>query len=244
MSKADRLLTLSNPNGVDLTTVAGAASETHGLGRRRARTEEEIKEGLPHWGLQDTVTGTQSRDYRRRTNSIEEVAAAAGPRRVSADKIERLDDWAWLAARLKIAGDKSAFWEVWRCLRIYAVQTADKQRWPAQVEGLAPRDAKGKPIPGQSAELIFYIEPLAALVVRADAEPDRFTRIPGAHALHMRVEPEIWDRVLEPKYQALCMKYELLVNSALSWMNRCIVEGNEEREEPTKPGSRKSRGGR
>jgi hypothetical protein len=188
--REDQLIAFLVARGVDFEHVAGSSSDTKGEARRRRLTKEERKEAdkakRPP-DVSETVSGNQTRVYKRPHWSLQELALAAKGMSVAP----------WLAVSLSIANDRTAIPHLVRELRVEAAHVARKESWPAVVP-----DVNGKPLE--------YFEGLIRLVLLEEEHRGRFVQAQPApvHAWLMDVTEKTWDQALAPKYAKLQQRYE------------------------------------
>jgi hypothetical protein len=129
-------------------------------------------------------------------------------------------DFPWLAARFSFASDWSAYWPLWFELCRQAVRLGKREGWPAQVQGLLPRDAEGEPLRGASPRRQHYLEELTLLVLDQEAHPRLFRAEPRLYAWALEVEQTTWCAVLAPRYNALRAVYARWLTSARAEIGR------------------------
>jgi hypothetical protein len=194
---AAQLISLANARGVDLVRAAGAATETEGIARKRALTEEEKKQGIRD--VRETAAGRETRTYRQGAWSFAELgqAAAAGGVRGAP----------WQAIRYSIMGDRSCEGTLHLSLAIEANFLARRDWWAPQVVGC---DGQRK----------FYREELAMLVLDADLHRQYFAWAPQLYAVYMAVDGAIWNRDLESQFASLNAKYQSWISTAMGGIQR------------------------
>jgi hypothetical protein len=224
LMRADELVVLASAHGIDLTHVAGAASNTRGAASKRSLTREERRKRMEeHLGLEiePSVRGNGSRTYRRPQWSLAEIGQAA----------EGVPELPWLAACYSWGGDSSCYWTLWWGLSYQAQRLGRREGWQPRVMGRAPRDPKtGKPIVGAKGEPRFYLLELAQMVLDEDAHKWAFAAWPGLHAAYLQVEDATWARILAPRYEMLQGKYESWLATAKTLIQRKLAEEAEETE--------------
>jgi hypothetical protein len=170
-------------------------------------------------GIDLGATGKRGKGHEELLAGVEVVPTAEGqggpgarqPYRSSAAVYDR-DDPPWLAARYSFAADERAYWPLWNALVFQAQRLARREDWSPQVRG-----ARG--------ELQFYLLELATLVLDEQAARPLFVAAPVLYALYMRVEPETWQQVLEPRYRSLCGCYARWLDVARQTIGRWCEEG-------------------
>jgi len=201
--KAEDLVALVAAHGVDLQHVAGSASDTHGIARRRQRTKDERRGGLP---IRDTVIGHESRVYRRPAWSHAELGMAARD-------VPRMP---WLAICYCYAGDSTGYPELHRGLMREALKIATRDGW-----SMYERDRTGQKRYAPIAEL-------AALVLDKDAHKRIFieARAHGVvlEALCLNVPDEIWSTRYERRFDTLDQHRERWLAEARGIIQRWLRE--------------------
>jgi hypothetical protein len=150
----------------------------------------------------ETVTGTQTRVYRKPVWSHQELALAAKGMALTP----------WLAISFSIARDGSARPFLVRELRVEAAHLARQENWPDTV-----RDVE--------TEALHYVEPMIQLLLDEEEHRGRFIQAQPApvHALLMNVTERTWDKVILPKYLVLQRKYEGWLCEGRSLVRRRIM---------------------
>jgi hypothetical protein len=201
--RAAELVTLAAAHGIDLTHVAGNASDTHGVARKRRLTAKEVKARKDEGRgtrVEETASGSGSQVYRRPAWTAAELGQAA-------HLVPRMP---WLAACYSLAGDLSAYKELHRGLTYEAIEMAGKEDWPWRVKK-------------SHGAMDFYIEPLTALVLDFEAHKSFFEAAPALYAHYMGVDMEVWDGALAARYARLHNKFERWYAVALGMIQRKIV---------------------
>lgn len=186
--KAEDLIALAAPRGIDLKRIAGMSTPTRGVSvRHRRRTAIEIAGGIE---VQITARGANTRTFRPPTWSVAELGQAAqGVPRVP-----------WLAARFALAGDDNSWWELHSALVDEAKKLRRHYQWSAQIVGL-----DGQPR--------FYLEDLAQLVLDEERHAPMFAaapataKAPSLYAVYMRIEEALWSRRVFERFDLLKLKY-------------------------------------
>lgn len=196
--RPDELVALYTPHGVDLQHVAGAASNTKGVARKRIMGPEERKraKGRP---ITETAEGDSTRVMRPRTWSHAEVGICAGglelkskgkpARGPNGDYLVRCPQMPWLAICYIAGGDRDGYKELHRGLTLKAVDCAKAGRWQWQV-------------PLVNGGRAYYLERLAELVLDTEGCPAHFAEAAkelvqwSPHAIYMGVAEEVWQKPL------------------------------------------------
>lgn len=199
MNAAD-LIQLAQARGIDLKYVAGAASRTDGIARKRQRTKEEIDHGLP---LRESVTGRQTRVYRRPSWTVAELGQAANG----------LGAVPWAALCYSVAGfcEPNEYKVLWHALANEAGRLSRRENWPMEV---VCEDGKRR----------CYREHLAKLVLIEEANRHFFAAAPQLYAIVMEVPAPVWDRQLSDPFRSLKSAYERWLGIGLSVIGRWIRE--------------------
>jgi len=198
--KAAELVSLAAAHGIDLTHVAGNASELHGPARKRRLSPAEIKLRKDlHIGLEvvPTAQGAGSHVYRRPTWTAAELGQAA----------QGVGRMPWLAACYSFAGDSTGYPELHRGLMMEALRIATAEKWPMRVIG-------------RDGSMQFYVAELAQLVLDADAHKWIFTAAPSMYAICMRMEEEIWATTMSRRFTSLHVRYEGWLATAQGMIQR------------------------
>lgn len=193
---AQELVTLAATRGIDLAHVAGNASDTKGVARRRTRTLTERRLGLH---VVESAEGTETRSSRAPYYSHAELglAAAALPR------------MPFLALQYSIAGHCDDFGQLHRGLMVEELALATRERWPWQVEKFD--GTRG-----------WYAQELAGLVLDADRHGPIFRESPGLYAVYLGVSEEVYRVKMEPLYRSLANEHGRWIATALGWIQRRI----------------------
>lgn len=194
MKTVEDLIAIATAHGIELQYIAGAASNTKGVARRRKRTRMEVRLGLE---VVETVDGRQTRSSRRPAWSIAELGQAAGG----------VPETPWNAAFYSLAGDRDLYWALWLPLANEAFRIARRERWAARVRG-------------EDGRLMFYQPDLACLVLDEDAHQDIFARAPGLYACCLGVTQAVWDSALESKFRSVKGSYRRWLDIALGMIQR------------------------
>ncbi|MGO9038872.1 MAG: hypothetical protein ACLQKH_12890 [Steroidobacteraceae bacterium] len=177
---------------------AGAATETHGIARKRERTRLEVNLGID---VQETASGRESRTYRRPAWSMAELAQAA-----AAGGVHGV---AWLAVRYSVAGDASCAEELHGALAYHAQLIGRRESWPPRVMSL---DGNPK----------FFREELAAMALDEDAHRHYFAAAPALYAVYMGVTPAVWEQTLTGPFHSLKAKYSSWISIACAGIQRAL----------------------
>lgn len=194
---AQELVTLAATRGIDLAHVAGNASDTHGIARRRTRTPTERRLGLH---VVETAEGAETRSSRAPYYSHAEFGLAAAG-------LQRLP---FLALQYSIAGHCDDFGELHRGLMVAELKLATRERWPWQVEKF-------------DGSRSWYAQELAGLVLDADRHALIFRDSPGLYAVYLGVSEEIYRVKMEPLYRTLANEHGRWLATALAWVQRRIT---------------------
>jgi hypothetical protein len=192
----EQLIGLANARGVDLKRVAGAATEIHGIARKRERTPLEVGLGVD---VRKTVNGRETRVHRRPAWGLAELATAAAAGHVHGAP--------WLAVRYSIAGDASCADDLWSSLFYQATLIGRREGWPARITGL-------------DGQYHFFRERLSELVLTVDMHRHYFDAAPVLYAVCMDVTPVVWDQVLSSPFRSLKTRYQGWIDSALAGIRR------------------------
>jgi hypothetical protein len=195
---AAALVQLAQARGIDLKYVAGVASKTDGVARKRQRTELEIELGMH---VRETVTGRQSRTYRQPTWTVAELGQAA----------RGLSPVPWAAALYSFAGSRDGYWILWHALANEAHRLARRENWPPRVVY-------------EDGERRFYREELAEFVLTWDAHRHFFVAAPQLYAICLKVTPAVWEQQLRDPFRSLQGSYERWLSIARAAIGRWINE--------------------
>ena len=202
--RADELIVLATAHGIDLKHLAGNASNVFGVARKRPRTPEERRLGMP---IEVTVRAAGSRSSRRHEGASAEVGQAAGG-------IPRIP---WLAACYSIAGDTSGYAELHRALMVKELRIATDQNWPMMVTKRGGRRG-------------YYQAELAALVLDVDRHRPMFTAAPALYALCVDVDQDIWTRSVARWFADLTLEYQRWLDISRAIIARWIRDEGEENQ--------------
>jgi hypothetical protein len=194
--------------GVDFEYTAGNASNLEGDASRRRMTRSERKAAVDQGSttqVTDTVTGTQTRVYRKPVWSHQELALAAKGMALTP----------WLAVCFTHGRDISAREHLFHELHVESAIFARKEHWPTSVH-----DAAGK--------VLFYHAPLIDLLLTQQLHGGRFTHAQAqlllpVEALLLNVTETIWERYLSDKYLRLQQKYEAWLAEGRSLVRQRIM---------------------
>lgn len=201
---AASLVKLAAAKGIDLTHVAGVASDLTGIARERRLTAAERKrrnEDKLSLEIQETVVARESRTYRRPAWSHGELGMAA----------KGLGVVPWCAALYSYAGAKDCYLVLLSALRAESIRLSRREHWPVRV-------------PTEDGRMQFYCEQLAQLVLDEDALKHLFAAAPQLYAIYMGVTPPIWDKQLYDPYRSLKTVYEQWLGMARGVIARWICE--------------------
>lgn len=186
--------------GVDFQHVAGIASKLDGIAKKRSRTDDERKLGLP---IRDTAQGHQTRVYRRPAWSVAELGqAACGMGLIP-----------WTAALYSFAGARDGHYLLWNALVNEAQRLAKRENWPSRVSG-------------EDGQPQYFREALADLVLLEDANRDLFTAAPQLYWVFMKVPDIVWEKQLSEPYGSLKVSYDRWLSIARSVISRWINENH------------------
>jgi hypothetical protein len=194
---AAQLVGLAQARGIDLSHVAGVASNVDGIAQERSLTLDEKKLGIRDVRL--TVRGRETRSARRPSWSAAELSQAAAG----------LGPVPWNAALYSFAGAKDGYWLLWHALASEAHRLARRESW-------APRVTKA------DGSQSFFRESLAELVLVVDANRHLFVAAPTLHAIYMGVNPAVWDQQLDDPFRSLKAAYERWLTIARVEIGRWI----------------------
>ncbi len=203
---AAELLCIATAHGINLKYVAGVASKTDGIARKRVLTHLERKARRKEklsMDVDPTASGKGSRTYRRPAWSIAELGQAA----------HGLPKRPWLAAQYSWAGDRT--YETWTDLfwglAAYADNAASREGWPATVRRL-----DGRPRP--------YVHELVQLTLEEQGDFRRhFMEHAGPlHAAYMNVGPNVWSKTLADPFDNIKGRYEAWLATARRAIQRRI----------------------
>lgn len=232
MKPAD-LVALYAAHGIDLEHVAGVASNTDGVARKRRMGKEERKQakGRP---IVETADGTSDRIIRPRAWSHAELGICAGGlvigasgdpiRNADGEYEARLPRMPWLAICYHAAGDRSGYKELHRGLTLEAIHLASRHNWSWQIERT-------------NGEKDYYLERLTELVLDDDGchpaflEPvtdsagiAHFTVSIRRYAIYMGVTDEVWSKPLYGHFESIKAHYQGWLATAKGvigqWMQR------------------------
>jgi hypothetical protein len=196
--RAAELITIAGTKGIDLKSIAGNASNTWGVARKRDRTREEIYLGID---VEPTAVGKESRVMR----PAQWTSAEAG---MAAFEVPRMP---WLAARYSWARDTSNYRELHAGLTSVAFDLKEKDRWPWRVTKL-----NGSPG--------YYIEELGQLVLGFEMYKSEFLKYPVLYAACLGVSDEVWAATLSRCFASLHGKYERWLGIVQSLMGQWLRE--------------------
>jgi hypothetical protein len=212
--RAEDLIALAAPRGIDLKHIAGMSTPTRGVSvRQRHRTSVEITDGID---VRITVRGSSTRTLRPPVWSVSELGQAAR-------NVPRIP---WLAARFAVAGDNSSWWELHTALVSEARKLRRQHEWPAQLTGL-----DGQPR--------FYLEDLAQLVLDEERHAPLFAaapataKAPSLYAVYLRIEEELWSRRVFERFDLLKLRYLGWRDSALAMIQQKLSQRSESDEQQT-----------
>jgi hypothetical protein len=206
--KAAELVSLAAAHGIDLTHVAGNASDLYGVARTRRLTplQRKLCDVLKiSREVTPTAQGAGSRVYRRPAWTAAELAQAA----------QGLERMPWLAARYSFAGDSSGYRELQAGLMMQVLRIGTAEKWSMQV-------------PGRDGSMQYYQAELAALVLDAERDKWMFLKAPAMYAHCMRMEEEIYATKMAHRYSSLQLWYEGWLHAAESWMQRRITNASDD----------------
>lgn len=210
------MVALAAAHSIDLGHVAGIASDTHGIAKKRQRTKAERRENIP---IRDTVTGRESRIYRRPAWTHADLgfcAAGGSMRAADGREVYRADRGVprmpWLAVCYSYAGDSTGYPELHRGLMREGLKIATREGW-----AMYERDRAGQKRYAPIAEL-------ASVVLDADAHPAIFAAAPLLFAVCLNVPDEIWSTRYESRYRTLKDQYERWLAIARGIIGRWITE--------------------
>lgn len=196
--KADELFALASAHSIDLTAVAGNASDIFGIAARRPRNSEERRERRP---VRETVEGKESRVIKPRMWTHAELAQALGG-------LERMPT---LAAFYSFEQDDKNTDELFRGLLSVALKMADTERWPVRIAMNGDNTPYG------------YIARITALVLDVDRHRPYFTAAPTLFVAYMSVNDLVWYSKLARCYLGLHNWYDGWLDAARGYVNRALV---------------------
>lgn len=175
--KAEELISMAAAHGIDLPRVAGNSSNLKGRARVRRRTEEECDRKV---GVVETVTGHESRVYRRPAWSLAELGQAA----------QGVPEREFRAACYAFAHSMSYLWTIHADLVKEARELQRRHHWPDTV-----RD-----IHGIKKE---YLEHVCKLVLDEDASPNLFKLCDPLYAIYLAIPEQTWEREVHERFAVI-----------------------------------------
>jgi hypothetical protein len=211
---------LVNARGVDFMHVAGAASRTDGVARKRKLTRAEIKirrELKLSLKIEPSAKGSGTRVSREPSWQIDLARALRGVRRMPE-----------LAVYFSLAGWLGEFEELHRGLMHSQLKEMNRDRtWPMVVEYSS----------GRLGEPYDYVPRLATLVLIADAFKQSFLDAEGLHGNWtpyslIGMDEALWERQLNGRYVFLRHEYESWYKEGIRMIQRAYgVEAHADDEE-------------
>jgi hypothetical protein len=203
----ETLITLVNARGIDLQHVAGNASNTHGIAKKRRLSAQEIKlrkELKLALSIEPTVQGANTRSSRAPRLPQAELAHAL-------HGVPRMPE---LALYYSLAGWLGGFEELHRGLMLKQLQDANREKdWPLVVPYLG----------GRMGEPHDYVSKLATIVLVEDAHKNEFIIAPHLPFAYMGMEEAVWDKLLAGRYHQLKQQYENWYEIALGMSRRRMM---------------------
>jgi hypothetical protein len=193
---AASLVKLAAARGIDLSHIAGVASDLQGIAKQRKYSPTVLKSRRErHLNLEvsETGRGRETRTYRQAQWSVADLGMAA----------KGLGAIPWAAALYSFAGSRDGYWLLWHALANEAHRIGRREYWPPRV---LQEDGRRR----------FFRENLAELVLIEDANRHLFVAAPTLYAIYMGVAPETWDRHLSGPFKALQGSYEHWLSIARS----------------------------
>lgn len=210
------LVALYAAHGIDLAHVAGSASDTKGVARKRRMGPEERKRanGRP---ITETVEGTGTRVMRPRAWSHAELGICAGGLVVGDDGkpvkgkdgryLLRMARMAWLAACYSWGGDRDGYKELHRALTAVGLKLMQDRNWPWKIRFVDGRED-------------YYLERLTELVLDIEGCPAHFTEAAknllawSPQAIYLGVEEKTWQKPVYAYFLELQGKYQSWLDDA------------------------------
>ena len=151
--KEDQLIAFLTARGVDFEHVAGSSAVTRVVGTRGAGSlsKEERKLKIP--AVRDTVSGNQTRVYRKPAFSHQELALAA----------KGCEAQPWLAIAYSVASDWSARPLLFNELDVEAAHFARTEGWPRLIHDVDGHE-------------LYYRDRLIDLMLDEEAHRGRFVQ--------------------------------------------------------------------
>lgn len=205
--KAEDLISMAAPHGIDLTRAAKMASNEKPTpdvvpGKRGARVLVPPPK--------NRVAGRETRTMLRPEWTIAEIGMAT----------QDLDEYQLAAALYAFAGAKDQTWLLHRGLLERARMFKMLYTWPDTI----------KDFHGLRRE---YIPWLCKLVLDEDSNPSLFKVAEGAlYAIYMQVHANVWTRELAPRYAELTWAWNDWIGLAARRIQARLCEQEDYREEP------------
>lgn len=177
--KAEKLVTLASPHGVDLLAAARKSTKP-----TKRDTLKRTRRGItsthllpPAW---NRARGCPDRSVLRPEWTIAELGQAG----------QGVPEIPFMAACYAFAGEQGNYWRLHQALCHRGAHLAQQYRWPATVKDL-------------HGIQVQFLAHLAVLLLDWDANPHPFRASPGLYAIVMRVTQPVWEKQLQGPFEDL-----------------------------------------